>query len=300
MSDKCFLYFNYGDSCLLRLLTSVYTLRRNFNGNICIQLENSDENNDYISNLLKPLNVDIQYWDINKICKRNFKSVMAPKALMHSNYKTSIQIDADTSFLADPSELLDQCAKEGILVTHFNGWVSNGPIMRNRIKSFSDVLSKEEINNALDNHPAINCGVVGYTKGMADDFIKEWDDLTNKTAGRFIAEEIACQCVYFKYNHFLAPPEWNTSVKYGDLNTAKIMHYHGQKHTNLTRKNSRFWWFEVSNMIESGIVDYEDVEYFAQYDKNAKKTLEELDELYEEGILDFAFDHRREFENVLS
>jgi len=271
------LFFNFGSSCAMRLTICMYTLRKYYNGNAVLLLQQNEEHTDRIKEKAEQIGIDVELVNLDRICDRNFKSVLAPKVLKISPYEASVQIDADASFRASPRPILDRCYDYGVLVSHFCDWMSNGSIMKNRISSFADVISQEDLFGSLNRRPAINCGVVGYRHGIGDDFQKEWDDLTNKTAGRFIAEEIACQCVFWKHPHYLAPSEWNASVVWGDLDSAKIIHYHGHKHTSLKRRNSRYWWAEVGWAIEDGILDFEEVKFWSQFDKNAKKVIAEQD-----------------------
>jgi len=269
---KSVLFFNFGNGCVLRLLISMHTLRKYYSGPALLLQQKNEENTDRIVSLAKRIGIEVELMDLQRICDRNFKSVLAPKVLKISPYETSIQIDSDTSFRSSPQQILDWCHQYGVLVSHFNNWISSGRTMAGRINSFADVISSEDLQKSLNRRPAVNCGVVGYRHGIADDFQKEWDDLTNKTAGRFIAEEIACQCVFWKYPHYLAPPPWNTSVIWGDLEEAKIIHYHGSKHASLGRRNGRYWWAEVGWAIEDGITDLEEIKFWIQYDKRANEV----------------------------
>ena len=271
------LFFNFGAKCAIRLFIAMYTLRKYYSGNAVLLLQKDEEYTNAIKEKAKQIGIDVELMDLDRICDKNFKSVLAPKVLKISPYEASVQIDADTSFRHSPQQILDWCYDYGVLVSHFSNWMSSGHIMSKRIRGFADVISPEDLAMSLNRKPAVNCGVVGYRHGIADDFQKEWDDLTNKTAGRFIAEEIACQCVFWKHTHYLAPPEWNVSVVWGNLETAKIIHYHGHKHTSLDRRNSRYWWAEVGWAIEDGILDFEEVKFWSQFDKNAKRVIEEKD-----------------------
>jgi hypothetical protein len=290
-NDRSVLFFNFGNSCGLRLLISMYTLRKYYSGSALLLQQKNEENTDRLIEMAKKIGIEVELMDLEKICDRNFKSVLAPKVLKISPYETSIQIDSDTSFRASPQQILDWCHDYGVLVSHFNNWISSGKTMAGRINSFADVLSAEDLRQSLSRRPAVNCGVVGYRHGMADDFQKEWDDLTNKTAGRFIAEEIACQCVFWKYPHYLAPPPWNTSVRYGNLEEAKIIHYHGSKHAYLEKRNSRYWWAEVGWAIEDGITDQEEIKFWIKYDKRAN-------EVFSKNGLDHIIKVKEEFSHL--
>lgn len=274
--DKSILFFNFGNSCGLRLLITMYTLRKYYQGHAILLQQKNEENTDRLVSMAKRVGIEIELMDLQRICKRNFKSTFGPKVLKISPYETSVEIDSDTSFRANPQQILDWCHEYGILVSHFNNWISCSKIISGRIKDFADVLSPEDFRQSLNRRPAVNTGVVGYRHGLGDDFQKEWDDLTNKTAGRFISEEIACQCVFWKYPHYVAPPPWNSSVVWGNLEEAKIIHYHGSKHTDIKRRNSRYWWAEVGWIIEDGVADLEEIKFWAQYDSNANKVISDM------------------------
>ena len=273
-NSKGIVFFNFGKECGMRMLVTMYTLRKYYKENAILLLAKEDKDiNDRLAKEAKILGIDIDYYDLNRICKRNLKSVMAPKILKISPYTASIQVDADTSFRHSPQEILDGCFDKGILVTHFCNWWSNGPRMKKRIDTLKHLISEENYNESINHKAAVNCGVVGYCKGKADTFQEEWEGLTDKGAGIFIMEEIACQVTYWKYPHHLAPLEWNVSVLYGDLESSKIIHYHGHKHTNLERKISRYWWAELGWALEDNKISKESFQFWTEYDNNVKDVI---------------------------
>lgn len=274
--SKGIVFFNFGTSCILRLIVSVYSFRQVSASRAALLVDKEDVyQNVFLKDFCKEQNIDYLEVDMTRICHKNFKSVMAPKVLKESPFESSIQIDTDTTFQEDPSFLLDKCEEYGVFVSHFNNWHTTDRIMTSRINSFSDVLDPNDLHLSLQRRPAINCGVVGYKKGVGDEFQREWEELTNRTAGRFIAEEIACQCVFWKYFHYMAPPPWNSSVKWGILENSKIIHYHGNKHTSLERRNSRYWWSVLGRAIRDGAISKEEVVKWGQFDKNAKKVIDQ-------------------------
>jgi hypothetical protein len=143
---------------------------------------------------------------------------------------------------------------------------------------------------ALDKHPAVNIGVLGYSKGKGDKLLRKWDSVTKQVAGKFIADEIAMQGVYFWYEHYLALEKFNYSCHYGsNFKDAHIIHYHGNKHTSLKRFSSRLWWGVIYEMLPTNY----NILKWIQFDHDAKLVLESNDN-------SFLKDCHNELENLLN
>jgi hypothetical protein len=266
------MFFNFGDKCVMRLLVALYTLRRYYKGPCVVMLMKGDASNERLAPELAKLNVDVQWFDLQKICRRNIKSVLKPGLLRESPYDVTLIFDGDLVFRKSPEELFAHTQAKGFLVTHFNGWwADKGPI-RGRVHGLKDSMTAEELADATLHHEAINVGVVGYMKGKGDALHKAWEDLTLKARGKFIVDEIAMQCVFFKFPCFVTTGEWNSSCRNNnELNKAAIVHYHGNKHTSPKRTSSRLWWAELGRLFRENLVD---VKYWMSRDPDVPGTFE--------------------------
>lgn len=268
-------FFNFGNKCIARLLVAVHTIRRVYSGPVTIMLAENDEFNKEVAPIFQSeYNCDIQWFDLERTVKRNLKSVLKPIFFENSPYDTSIMFDGDLVFSGAFDELWDWAEDKGWVVTHFSGWMSNGKSMSKRINNvLGDVFNEKQMNAALDSHPAINVGVLAHNKNKGRKLLRKWKQVTQQVAGKFIADEIAMQGVYFWYDHHVADEKFNYSCHYGKLlDEAKIIHYHGNKHTGLHRESSRLWWAWVQDIIKSGKYDFEQ---WLQADPDAKRVLTE-------------------------
>jgi hypothetical protein len=248
MKTGC-MFFNFGDKCVARLLTAIYTLRRVYSGPITVALAKNDSANEKLVSDLKPFNVDIMWFDFELKVKRNLKSILKPSLFAQSPYETTLLFDGDLIFTKPIDDLFTWTEKEGFLVTHFSEWYSHGPSMSKRIRRLDKVFNEKQIKAALDKHPAVNIGVLGYNKLKGGKLLRKWNQVTKEVAGIFIADEIAMQGVYFWYDHYMANGFYNYSCHFGkDFDKAYIIHYHGNKHTNPQRYSSRLWWGAMQNI----------------------------------------------------
>jgi len=257
MSQGC-IFFNFGNKCMARLFVAIHTLRKVYNGPVTIMLSENDEFNKEVYSIFEnKYNCNIQWFDLDRTVKRNLKSVLKPMFFENSPYDTSIMFDGDLVFAKPFDELWDWTEDKGWTVTHFMGWMSNGKSMSKRINNvLSDVFNEKQMAAATDNHPAINVGVLGYNKDKGRKLLRKWKQVTQQVAGKFIADEIAMQGVYFWYDHYVADERFNYSCHYGKiLKEAKIIHYHGNKHTGLHRESSRLWWACVKEIMDKGDID---------------------------------------------
>lgn len=268
-------FFNFGNKCLARLFVAVHTLRRVYSGPVTIMLAEKDEYNEEVAPIFeKEYNCNIQWFDLEKTVKRNLKSVLKPMFFENSPYETTIMFDGDLVFAQPFEEMWDWAEDKGWVVTHFMGWMSNGKSMSKRIENvLGDIFNEKQMNAALSGHPAVNVGVLACNRDKGRKLLRKWKQITTQAAGKFIADEIAMQGVYIWYDHFVADEKFNYSCHYGKLlNEAKIIHYHGNKHTGLHRESSRLWWAWVQNILTSKSYD---LEKWLQADPDANRVLTE-------------------------
>lgn len=250
------MFFNFGDKCVIRLLVALHTLRRYYKGPVTVMLAKDDAANVKAEPDIKKLGCDVQWFDLNRITRRNVKSVLKPGLLKESPYDVTLIFDGDLVFRASPEPLFAHTLSRGFLVTSFNNWWADQRPIKGRVAGMKDALTQGELEESQRHHEAINVGVLGYEKGRGDVLHKAWEDLTLKAKGKFIVDEIAMQCVFYKYPCYVTGPEWNSSCRNNnELNSAKIVHYHGNKHTSLKRTSSRLWWAELGRLHRANLID---------------------------------------------
>jgi hypothetical protein len=222
------LYLNQNQKCIVRLLVSVFSLRKHYSGPISLIAVGDQPK--WFTDKIKTMNVDIVpvHTDMHI-------PALVRKARLHeySPYDVSMFIDADTLIVAPIDEYFDKIREYKFCTGEFAGWKTSGGTMSRRIKSFSPVVP-DYVEPALNYGKATNTGIFGFTKDSP--VLEEWKWIAEEgwlNGCSRIPDEVGCQMLLHKYKHWLAPVEWGTSVKYGDTGkNLKIVHYHGRKHVH--------------------------------------------------------------------
>jgi hypothetical protein len=264
---NCIAFYNFGNKCILELLVATYSLRKHYTGDIVWMLANNDEWNKQVASQVDNLKVTIKWVDLNLI-KRNAKSAVKPflfDKLFTSGYDSVLMCDGDLLFLKPIDELWSKLAEKGVLLTQFCNWVTKGKIMKARIEQMRGLITDADLDVLIKNaKPAVNIGVMGFTKERGLRQLKVWDALTEKLAGKHIADEVAAHALLLG-NVMIAPPTFNASAKIGDLSHIEdnyIVHYHGSaqgggdtyaRYGN-RRRSSRLWFAHLYDFYNSGLV----------------------------------------------
>lgn len=249
-------FFNFGGSCVVRLFVALHSLRKFYRGPITVFLARGDRFNERIVPDLARLDVDFQWFDMEAIAKKNMKCVLKPKLFLMSPYTNTLMMDGDMLFQGDPSVLFMALVDKGFLVTRFSTWNTDGPKMRERIQKFRDKLTDVQWAHLTDGKvkvPAVNIGVMGWSRG-SDLVMERWESLTLAVAGQHMADEHAAQVTFPFYQSAVVGPEWNESCVYPankDLSQAKVLHYHGGKHSDPKRPSSRRWLRAFQDLLRS-------------------------------------------------
>lgn len=226
MNDQGVIYYNRGESCIIRLLISIKSLRNYYNGPITIFLENSDLSK--FSNFISKYNLSIIEVDSEKLDSSFVRKIAISRL---SPYKKTVFIDADTLVVGNIDEIFDSIEDNDLVVTQFCDWLSSGGSISRRIRGFNKYISEETMEKALSYGPAINTGVYGFNKNY--EMFEEWLQLAKlgQSSKLYIPDEIACQILLHKYKVKVLGCKYNVSGKFGMRDEDKrIIHYHGRKH----------------------------------------------------------------------
>jgi len=250
-------FFNFGGGCMVRLLVALHSLRDHYKGPVTLQLAKGDEFNDRALPDLEAV-ADIQWFDLQRLASRNLKSVIKPTLFKLSPYDSTLMLDGDLLVQRDPSPLLEKINEHGFLVTHFSTWHCDGGRMSKRVQRCEQFLSQNELKTLYSHKhkvPAVNIGVMGWDK-TAVSVLEAWERMTMNLAGQHIADEVACQCTFPFFDHWVADETWNSSCLYGVQRPkdAAILHYHGNKHTRIDRPSSRRWIKYLAQLVDGGRV----------------------------------------------
>jgi hypothetical protein len=221
-------YYNQGTKCVVRMLVSLYTLRKVYSGPVTL-ITNGPQPEKFLE-LMKRFNIDVLPIEL----KEQLHPLVVKSMLWRfTPYDLTMFIDADTAILKPIEEYFPMIEKHTFCTGNFANWRSNGGIIGRRVARLAQISSQEMVAAAHNYGPAVNTGVHGYTKDAP--MLEEWEQMTRKAFSEGLSgipDEVACQLLLPKYPHWVAPVEWGVSVRYGilDDNTI-IVHYHGRKHT---------------------------------------------------------------------
>lgn len=220
------LFWNHGRRCLPRLAVAVHSLRKHYEGPVC--LLNEGELDDWALELMLAYCVEVRTLPV---CNE-YGLVKKSRLWRHTPFQRTLFLDSDVLVLGDPSELLRELGPAPLLVTRFADWGTSSGRMKARIMEWNRV-DPTMAAKALSYGAAINTGVMGWTSGCRS--MEQYEQLTARglaaRVGRKTLDELAMQLVAASgAKHTLASSDWNCSCVYGDLSRAKVVHYHGHKH----------------------------------------------------------------------
>ena len=219
------IYYNKGSKCLTRLLVSLYSVRKHYTGAVNV-LCDGDLPEWVLAELVR-LNADI-----TPLPAEDFRPLVRKAQLWkYTPFEKTVFLDADTLPVADISPLFAEIDKQGFFTYHFAGWQTTGGTVSKRIRAWEPATSTADVEAAVKYGKAVNTGLFGFRKGHP--LLPEWEKLTlrgyAKNCTRRLVDELACQMLLPKHPHTLVGPEWGASVKFSDVDGAKIFHYHGNK-----------------------------------------------------------------------
>ena len=283
MTDRGVLYWNSGTKLLTRLYVSLGSLREIYDGPITLLLSNIPEE---FVDILKKHDFNTKVIDV----PQGHKQALLIKAKLneYTPYDTTVFIDCDTIILKPFDELFEWAEEHKFVVTAFSTWnVKRGAIAR-RVAAWykHKVVNQEQFNAAVEYPAGINIGVMAFQKDAS--IYQEWYDLAERGLNVFIPDEVSCQILLPKHQHFLAPPEFNSSCRYSPVtDDTRIIHYHGRKHCRLRRTQrvdeigtARYWIAKYKQLLKKNWCDIQTVA-----EMWPDRTLTDLDQIDIDGNL---------------
>jgi hypothetical protein len=234
---KGVIYYNRGTKCMVRLLVSLYSLRKHYKGDVSIIYSGDQEK-----------------WFLKEVEKLGATTIPMPmragegslvlKASLwrYSPYDLTMFMDADTIVLNPIDDYFKYIDAHDFVTGNFANWKTNGGTISRRIKAW-EKCCPELIKPALDFGQAVNTGIDGWKKGAT--LLEAWEKLTIKgykmNCTRRIVDEIGCQLLLSQHKCYVADTSWGESVKFGKMDKdTKIIHYHGSKHVG-NRPQNEIW-----------------------------------------------------------
>jgi len=221
------IYAHAGTACLTRLIVSLHSLRKHWDGPATVFQDGKAEPE--LKAICIDLKVDLVEYesiDCNKYTKKCHVNTL-------TKYDDNMLLDADTLVVSKLDPFFKWVEDHGLVFTNFCNWVPTGGTMSKRIRSWES-LYPEAVETALNYPVALNTGIYGFKKDHP--FLGGWlkTSVEGGKVGVPLTDELAAQLLAQFFPHYVAPPEWNYSVRYGEalqpVQEAKVIHLHGRKH----------------------------------------------------------------------
>jgi len=257
--SKGIIYYNSGTRCLVRLLTSIHSLRKS-HPNIDITILAQNDNGYQICNTISnTYNINLKEVDYGVSSGKNKTYIEACLCHTVTPYDLSIWIDSDTIIMKPFAEDLWAFAESSeFAVARFSNWRTTGRSIKKRINSWSEIYP-DLMDAAINFGPAVNCGVFSFKKDSL--LMKDWCGLALPGRNNFIADEVCCQIILHKYPHIIIDSKYNRSCKYDDPNKedTRIVHFHGKKHCRINDNrilyNGELWLGEYNEIVKNNIAN---------------------------------------------
>jgi len=237
-NDRGCLFFNFGRSYVLRLLVSVFTLRRVYDGPVTVFHAGEDDSGVRLKAQLKKLDCDVVFVD------RISKSWDRHRFFQDSPYRTTLVFDSDLLFFEPFDELWEPLEREGLLLTRFfpspygvdgspdrPGWANRVGHLES-VRGFLDAdTHAEAFRRLVEERIDINVGVMGISRPLGEPFLADWSERMERgrSSGILLFDEMLTVGLAGKYPHYLADEKWNCPAdeffRRTNLADARIIHY---------------------------------------------------------------------------
>ena len=228
MNDNGIIYLNSGKKMLPRLLVSIYSLRKVYNGNISI-VQIGDDGLDIINEISDKFNCQIIYSKQELNIKHHYWFEKS-RINIYTPYKNTIFIDSDTLINKNFNELFIAVDQHKFIVPQFAHWTTKNRKIQKRLSYWKNIepdLFKKAIDSKM---PSVNVGVYGFTDNS--ELMKNWFRTTIQIKNAPLPEESSCHLLLNRYDSCIVDSIYNYSCKHDlkPIEDAKIIHYHGRKH----------------------------------------------------------------------
>jgi hypothetical protein len=247
-------YFNMGTGCAVRLLVSLRSLRRVYEGPVTI-VSVGEDSHLLCNRIGAALGADVVRWAPPIPPGRNTAYVAKTFLATVTPYELTLVIDSDTVVLRPIDEMFSHAEEREFCVTRMAAWKTRGKRMSKRIRLWERLLP-EDIEKALAFGPAINTGVFSFRKDAA--ILKEWQKMSLLGRENMLTDETCCQVLLHRYRHSVVDSYFNCSCAHDDPSSpqTRVIHYHGRKHCRpgLPFHGAR-WVKEYESAREENIAD---------------------------------------------
>jgi hypothetical protein len=197
---------------------SLYSLRKHWDGRIAVIVDPPGKN--FCQRFVKDTGIELIDHDHEALKAQHPRTggttrsgqMYLAKTRLHtySPFDRTVYLDADTLVADKLDDLWPQ--DDGVVLTQFANWTSHEKKVKGRISDWKKVAPKEVGRMLGTPHPAINTGVMAWSK-QSQGFHDAWYEMTKRHLV-FMCDELAVQLIYPDHRHRLLDERFNCSPIY--------------------------------------------------------------------------------------
>ena len=247
--DAGVLYLYIGHKHANHLAVSLMSLRDVYDGQVAILTDEATGEflERYVTTDERLQPIDVVYFPYQQLGRGSAYNAKTSMGDL-SPFQRTVFLDADTLVVGDFSDMIPAANSEEVRFTQFAIWNTHQKTMVGRLNQWKHVLPHQVWLQLKDPIPAINTGVLGFSK-LSKPFMDRWHVETAKNIG-FICDEIAAQLLYPEYPHLLLDERWNCSPMHSAKRMGphmgntdeRILHGHGKKFLKVKKPVRTTWW----------------------------------------------------------
>lgn len=218
------LYLLTGPKAAVRLVCSIWTLRKHYDGPIAVAV--ATDSHRYGCCLVADKRLGIDIIPIGETPKlRNATYVLKSSVWRFTPFDETVFLDADTTVHGP----IDELWGAPLTLTRFSAWTTLTKRIRGRILKLVNAQKDRVMRALFKEYPAVNTGIFAFQKDNPD--LRVWEEVTQNHR-IFMADELVMQILVPEFNVRWLDDRYNYSALYGasDPDGAVIRHYHGKKH----------------------------------------------------------------------
>lgn len=239
--------FNCGTEMIIRALVALYSIRKHYNGAITFYVE--DPCPIEFEQALRGFNCDVVHLQESK----DHPLIKKTMLFSHPPYDKNIFLDLDVIVVDKIDEMFNALSEVNVCIPHFEEkYTSN--IKENlcsaRVKKYQGYMDDTFIQVALNNHEAINTGVMCFKRSLQwEKFVGDWIKLARRgiEIKAPIVDETSFQVIYPSIDKWdlkikILPGNYNIYVLSNkNYDNPKIYHFCGNKHCTSDTPLSAIW-----------------------------------------------------------
>jgi hypothetical protein len=213
MSTKGVVYITIGDAYLLPIVTSIYTLRQHYEGDIRICSDfSSDLVTTVLGHLVSDAGVTTQTVTIDPAYPMPVFLLKSQLPSLITVFDSFLYLDADTLVVSDPTSIIPELEDDRIILTQRSNWTTQTVQSMSWLKMLTaqGLLHNERLGVLIaGNYKCVNMGVFALSKNC--EVTAVWEKTTRGFAfsKTNLNDEIAMQVLYPDYPYNVLDDRYN-------------------------------------------------------------------------------------------